>query len=261
MIGGSLRKPAAERKSPADLKASQENPTPKSSGAGSRVPDSKLFEAAEHYLTLEEKTGKAPALHVARKLGLSVAPEWLESPRFKQVLEVTRFRRKVLAMAAQPEIAGTISELISLGLLEAHRRLILNASDIPSTVLYGDILHKWPKMLREMAQGAKPVAAENVFISIVKEINLISDPEAREKMRKQILGSLDDAASVLSGAKTGDVKEDVVDGELVESGPVRNSGVHLLAESVRPVDSNPAGASGSSSVSGDPSLWDDPALD
>jgi len=238
---------------------------PKASGAGSRVPDMKLIEAANVWLNLEESTGKAPALHVARKLGLSVAPEWLESVRFKQILEVARFRRKVMAMQARPEIAGTISELISLGLLEAQRRLILNASEIPSTVLYGDILHKWPKMLREIQAGAKPVASENVFISIVKEINLIADPAARESMRRTILGSLDAAASVVSGALTGgatapstDTTGEPIDveGQLVSVDGVAPVGEPLRLESAALPTDPPGSGTGDGSR-----LWDDPATD
>jgi hypothetical protein len=184
------------------IKKTREAASPKPVGVGSQVPDSKLIEAAGHWLDQEKDSpssnGKVSALAVGKSLGLSVAPEWLDSQSFRQILEVERFKRRVLEMKSRPETSSLISELIGLGLLEAQKRLVLESADIPATVLYGDILHKWPKMLREFEQGQAPVKAGDVFISIVKEINLIQDPNTREKLKRQILGEYERAALALS---------------------------------------------------------------
>jgi hypothetical protein len=173
-------------------------------GVGSQIQDSKMIEAAGYWLDQEKESsnGKVSALAVGKSLQLSEAPEWLESDHFRRFLEVERFKRRILELRARPEISAAIAELISLGLLEAQKRLVMEAEDIPATVLYGDILHKWPKMLREFEQGQAPVKAGDVFVSIVREINLIQDIGTRDKLKKQILGEYERAALALSPSVT-----------------------------------------------------------
>jgi hypothetical protein len=227
--------------------------TTKKSGIGSNVPEEKLVKAANLWLDQEEKfpKRKPSAIGVAKGLGLSVAPEWLDTPRFTQTLEVIRFERKIRALAARPEIANTISELISLGLLEAQRRLILDPGSIPATVLYGDILHKWPKMLHDFQASADPVAAGDVFQTIVYEINMVQDPRAREQLRTTILGELNRAALALNPVETEVVDAETSTGDVlavVDDGVVDES-VHVDVPEMAPGPSN-------MSV-----VWDDPALD
>lgn len=205
--------------------------------------------------------GKKPgALTIAKTIGMSTAPEWLASTRYSQVLEIIRFESKVKELQARPEIASTISELISLGLLEAQRRLILNPSEIPATVLYGDILHKWPKMLADMSASKGPVATGDVFQTIVYEINMIQDPGVRERLRTQLVGKLENAALALNAAQANTAE--VTDAELVEHVGV-DSGDDSVPELVRTNTAldGPDKESGILSGASDSQLWDDPALD
>lgn len=224
----------------------------KPSGVGSKVSEETLIQAARVYLDQEDKNGKVSALAVGKALGGSVAPEWLVAERFTRILEVERFKRKVLMMQARPEIGSLIQEVIDLGLLEAHKRLVLSPGEIPNSSLFGDILHKLPKMVREWTDGAAPVKAGDVFISIVKEINLMADPVERERTRQLVLGQYQRVAQAMSpDAET----VDAPDNDLLRDGAGVPTGttVPLLAESPVP--------SISGDISSDSILWSDPAVD
>jgi hypothetical protein len=230
-----------------------------------------MIEAAEYWLDQENgsSNGKVSALAVGKSLQLSEAPEWLDSDHFRRILEVERFKRRVLEMRARPEVSTMISELIALGLLEAQKRLVLEATDIPATVLYGDILHKWPKMLREFEQGQAPVKAGDVFVSIVREINLIQDIGTRDKLKKQILGEYERAALALSPSADA---ESVIEDESLDE-PDSPSSVPVdrgqLDLEPRPSDQpgqttevphRDAFAQPSGRIPGE-QLWSDPAVD
>jgi hypothetical protein len=257
------------------IRQTREAVSSKPTGIGSQVQDAKMIEAAQYWLDQEKDTstssGKVSALAVGKRLGLSVAPEWLESESFRRILEVERFKRRILELRSRPEISSAISELIALGLLEAQKRLVLEASDIPATVLYGDILHKWPKMLREFEQGQAPVKAGDVFVSIVREINLIQDPGTRDKLKKQILGEYERAALALNPSVDAEfVSEDVKPDDADDSSSVPVGGSQPALEPQLPRSDQPGQSSEVSHR--DPfaqlgarvdaeQLWSDPAVD
>jgi hypothetical protein len=221
---------------------------------GRSVSDEKLMKAAKVQVEYELKHPgkKLGALTLAKAIGMTTAPEWLDSTRYGHVLEIIRFESKVKELQARPEIASTISELISLGLLEAQRRLILNPSEIPATVLYGDILHKFPKMLHDFNQNTGPVKTGDVFQTIVYEINMIQDVPTRERLRKQLIGRLNDAATALNTA--------VPEAVNVDSGTVDDGSVLIVDESTELVSTNGSAENLSGGIL-DPRMWDDPALD
>lgn len=218
-------------------------------GIGSRVPHEQMDKAVQYWMKVEQETGQAPsALAVGKWLNLSVAPEWLTSPRFIGLLEVARFQWKLRQLQARPEIVNLVNEIIDLGMIEAQKRLVLTPEEIPNTVLFGDILHKLPKMVQEFTAGTRPVQAGDVFQSVIYEINLIQDPVVREKMRTSILAELERAGMAL--IQTGET----VDADSIAvlrdgSDTVDNPGTELA---VPTPDSN---------IPDDPKLWSDPSLD
>ena len=225
------------------------------------VSDEILVKAAMVHVSMLEKSksSREPSkLAIAKAIGYTEAPDWLNSPRFAKAVELIKFQNKVLAMQARPEINGLISELIGLGLLEAQKRLVLDPDSIPATVLYGDILHKWPKMLSDFAAGSGPVKTGDVFQTLVLNIESISDPNTRELLKKQIIGRLESAVLALKPADT----------EVVDA-PDSDSPEPVVRESpmvrVGTVDSYVDESEGMGSVSADvrsyEALFDDPALD
>lgn len=220
-------------------------------GIGSRVPDLQMIEFANAWLDQEErKPGqKVSAIATAKSCGLSVTPEWIASTRFQSILEVERFQRRVKRLQAKPELTQLIQDVIDLGLMEAQKRLVLSAGAIPDSVLFGDILHKLPKMVQDFTAGAKPVKAGDIYVTLVKEINTMTDPIAREAVRRNLLDRLDNVALALNSAD-----QQVVDAEL----PVGDEPVLLIPAPVaEPV---PSGVSATSpDLSDDPALWSDPA--
>lgn len=236
--------------------------TPTPTGVGSRVSADLMEKAAEFWLSQEETTGDTPsALSVGKHLSLSVAPEWLGSPRFLSILETRRFERKLLQLQARPELTNLIQQLMDLGMMEAYKRLRLTPSEIPNTVLFGDILHKWPKMLQEMTAGKTTVRAGDVFQSIVYEINLIQDPVTREKMRTSILSELEKAGRQL-------VDPEVIDADSVTLLRGRALDVDYPGDNPStpppPVPARPSDPPDDPSLRPNPSLdqlWTDPSLD
>jgi hypothetical protein len=224
---------------------------------GRSVSDEKLIAAANAWVAWERKYPNAKHVNqsaVALAAGYSTVPEWFDSVRFKQAVELVKFEQKVLALQARPEINTLVSDLISLGMLEAQRRLILNPSEIPATVLYGDILHKWPKMLHDLNADKLPAPTGDVFNVIVQEINMISDRRTREDLRKKLVGKLEDAVLALKPADP-TAAEETIDASVI----VDDDGVPAV--DTTPTVEVGVDAPNTSDRSGDSSLWDDPALD
>ena len=255
--------PSPRRKRPAKT---QQNLGP---GVGSKISEEELVKAANVWLELESKSesGKVSALAVGRRLGKSVAPEWLDSTRFQMTVELVRFNQKVAALKGTQEVSALVGRVIDLGLVEAHRRLVQEPHAIPDTVLFGDVLHKLLKMQQELTSSTKTIRAGDVYQIIAKEINLLADPKDQEAMRAQIMGSIQAGMNLLSsgGSQPSNAEESVVDVDSVALDPATPDPLSVASESLVHM----GGSGGRVSAPGGPALgaeteeqlWSDPALD
>lgn len=236
-------------------------------GVGSKVSEEELVKAATIWLELEGKSdsGKVSAIAVGRRLGKSVAPEWLDSTRFQLSLELVRFNQKVSSLKGIQEISNLVGRVIDLGLIEAHRRLVLEPTSIPDTVLFGDVLHKLIKLQQEVSAGAKPIKVGDVYQIVAKEIMLLADPRDQEAMRAQIMGSIQSGMKTLQASEPSSAEEDLVD---VVGTPVDTPTVEPVPEPRTLPVGGPGGrvtAHGAPPVlppqTQEEQLWSDPALD
>jgi hypothetical protein len=227
------------------------------SGLGGKVPFEQMVAAARVWLDLEgsKSQSRVSALAVGKGIHLNVAPEWLDSDRFIRILEVERFRRRVLQLKALPELTSLIQNVIDLGLIEAQKRLVLSPGEIPNSTLFGDILFKLPKMVQDFTAGDKPVRAGDIMLTVVKEINLIGDPRTRDLVRKQLMGNLDDIARAVNDAG---LSQEVVDADhnLLHVDGVDDADGPNVLPLARPVLETTDGPDVA-----DSELWSDPALD